>query len=72
MKKATRVIPITITLLSLAAALYAIDGHSWKGNPSLLRLKSNGEMVAELHILKGTKAKVEMNGQIKIKQVSGI
>src|SRR5436190_20626351 len=72
MRKTTFAAAITIVGLSLAAALYAIDGHPWKENPTLLRLKSNGETVAELHILKSTKAKVDMNGKIKIKQVSGI
>src|SRR5687767_7681576 len=78
MKKTIRVAVITsIAALSLVAAVYAIDrpawnGQPWKENPTLLRLKSNGEIVAELRILKDTKAKVEMNGQIKFKQVGNI
>lgn len=73
MRKTVLIGAITsILALSLAAAVYAVGGHPWKENPTLLRLKSNGETVAELRILKDTKAKVEMNGEIKIKQVAGM
>lgn len=71
MKNTIRVAVVaSIVALSLVAAVYGIEGPKWNGqpwkeNPTLLRLKSNGETVAEIRILKGTKAKVEMNGQIK-------
>jgi len=71
MKKTIRVAVITIVALSMVAAVYAVSGP-WKENPTLLRFKSNGETVAELRILKGTKAKVEMDGQIKMEQVGNI
>jgi len=73
MKKTVRLAAATsVAALSLVAALYAMagpvwNGQPWKENPTLLRLKSNGEIVAELRILKDTKAKVDMNGQIKFR-----
>lgn len=78
MKKTIRVVIITsVVALSLIAVVHAVDGPAWNGqpwkeNPSLLRLKSNGEIVAELRILKTTKAKVEMNGAVKFKQSGNI
>jgi hypothetical protein len=72
MKKTIRAALAVSVALGTAAAVYAVGGQPWKENPTLLLLKSNGETVAELRILKGTKAKVEMDGQIKIKQLGNI